>query len=188
MPPPTARQTALQILHTLETQHAYTDVVLRQELRHSALERRDRAFVTDCVYGVMRWQAKIDWLLGHVCRRPLETLTPWIRNALASGRVSMPVDGARARTERRCMKPLNWHGASVIRGQHGFVNGVLRTLLREHTTYKLPDAATCPADAPGGGVLAPAMAGGALAATLWLGTHAGAVRGKQSPRWYYPAS
>src|SRR5215813_1614783 len=37
MPPPTARQTALQILHTLETQHAYTDVVLRQELRHSTL-------------------------------------------------------------------------------------------------------------------------------------------------------
>src|SRR4029434_6756260 len=47
MPPPTARQTALQILHTLETQQAYTDMVLRQELRHSTLERRDRAFVTD---------------------------------------------------------------------------------------------------------------------------------------------
>src|SRR6059036_978136 len=47
MAPPTARQTALQILHTLETQHAYTDVLLRQELRHSTLERRDRAFVTD---------------------------------------------------------------------------------------------------------------------------------------------
>src|SRR5215813_7964371 len=85
IPPPTARQTALQILHTLETQHAYTDVVLRHVLRQSTLERRERAFVTDCVYGVMRWQAKIDWLLGHVCRRPLETLTPWIRNALRLG-------------------------------------------------------------------------------------------------------
>src|ERR671931_506866 len=72
MPPPTARQTALQILHTLETQHAYTDVVLRHVLRQSTLERRERAFVTDCVYGVMRWQAKIDWLLEHVWRRPLE--------------------------------------------------------------------------------------------------------------------
>ena len=83
--PPTARQIALQILHTLETQHAYTDVVLREVLRHSTLERRDRAFVTDCVYGVIRWQGKIDWLLGHVCRRPLDTLTPWIRNALRLG-------------------------------------------------------------------------------------------------------
>ena len=33
MPPLTARQTALQILHTLETQHAYTDLVLRQVLQ-----------------------------------------------------------------------------------------------------------------------------------------------------------
>ena len=154
MAPPTARQTALQILHTLETQHAYTDVVLRQMLRHSTLERRDRAFVTDCVYGVMRWQAKIDWLLGHVCRRPLETLTPWIRNALRLGRVSMPVDGARAAREPQSMKPWHWHGAIGHQGTARFVNGVLRTLLREHTTYRLPDAATCPADAPGGGVLA----------------------------------
>src|SRR4030095_16876582 len=44
MPPPTARQTALQILHTLETQQAYTDVVLRHVLRQSTLERRERAF------------------------------------------------------------------------------------------------------------------------------------------------
>src|SRR4029453_16579959 len=58
MPLPTARQIALQILHTLETQHAYTDVVLRHVLRQSTLERRDRAFVTDCVYGVMRWRAE----------------------------------------------------------------------------------------------------------------------------------
>src|SRR5262249_17757337 len=73
--PPPARQIALQILHTLETQHAYTDVVLREVLRHSTLKRRDRALITDCVYGVIRWQGKIDWLLGHVCRRPLDTLT-----------------------------------------------------------------------------------------------------------------
>src|SRR5437773_3904161 len=47
MPPPTARQTALQILHALETQHAYTDVVLRHLLRQSTLVRRVRAFLTD---------------------------------------------------------------------------------------------------------------------------------------------
>src|SRR4030095_16033840 len=33
----------------------------------------------------------------------------------------------------------------VNKGTAGFVNWVLRTLLREHTTYALPDAATCPA-------------------------------------------
>src|SRR5262249_56228559 len=53
MPLPTARQTALQILHTLETQHAYTDVVLRHVLHQSTLERRERALVTDRVHAVL---------------------------------------------------------------------------------------------------------------------------------------
>src|SRR5215471_15740162 len=144
MPPLTARQTALQILHTLETQHAYTDMVLRQVLRHSALERRDRAFVTDCVYGVMRWQAKIDWLLEHVCRRPLEALTPWIRNALRLG-VYQCLWMERVPHRAAVHETVALARRFGHQGTARFVNGVLRTLLREHTTYKLPDAATCPA-------------------------------------------
>ena len=144
MAPPTARQTALQILHTLETQHAYTDVVLRQMLRHSTLERRDRAFVTDCVYGVMRWQAKIDWLLGHVCRRPLETLTPWIRNALRLG-VYQCLWMERVPERAAVHETVALARRFGHQGTARFVNGVLRTLLREHTTYRLPDATTCPA-------------------------------------------
>jgi 16S rRNA (cytosine967-C5)-methyltransferase len=144
MAPPTARQTALQILHTLETQHAYTDVVLRQVLRHSTLERRDRAFVTDCVYGVMRWQAKIDWLLGHVCRRPLETLTPWIRSALRLG-VYQCLWMERVPERAAVHETVALARRFGHQGTARFVNGVLRTLLREHTTYRLPDVTTCPA-------------------------------------------
>jgi 16S rRNA (cytosine967-C5)-methyltransferase len=143
MPPPTARQTALQILHTLETLHAYTDVVLRQELRHSTLERRDRAFVTDCVYGVIRWQAKIDWLLGHVCRRPLETLTPWIRNALRLG-VYQCLWMERVPHRAAVHETVELARRFGHQGTARFVNGVLRTLLREHTTYTLPDVTACP--------------------------------------------
>ena len=42
------------------------------------------------------------------------------------------------------MKPWHWPGAIGHQGTARFVNGVLRTLLREHTTYRLPDATTCP--------------------------------------------
>jgi len=144
MPPPTARQTALQILHTLETQQAYTDVVLRQVLRQSRLERRDRAFVTECVYGVMRWQGRIDWLLGHVCRRPLETLTPWIRNALRLG-VYQCLWMERVPHRAAVYETVELARRFGHQGAARFVNGVLRTLLRQHNTFKLPDAHTCPA-------------------------------------------
>lgn len=143
MPPAPARQIALQILHTLETEQAYTDVVLRQTLRHTGLERRERAFITECVYGVVRWQARLDWLLGHVCKRPLETLTPWIRNALRLG-VYQCLWMERVPHHAAVHATVDLARRFGHQGTARFVNGVLRTLLREQHTYQLPDATTAP--------------------------------------------
>lgn len=143
-PSTTARQTALQILYTIEVQKAYTDVVLRQELGDSTLDRRDRAFVTECVYGVVRWQGRLDWLLAQACRYPLETLTPWIRNIL---RLSV----YQCLWMTRVPQHAAVHAAVELarrfghRGVASLVNGVLRAVLRHHTAYQLPDATTCPA-------------------------------------------
>lgn len=119
-------------------------MVLRQVLRQSPLERRERALVTDCVYGVVRWQGKIDWLLGHVCRRPLATLTPWIRNVLRLG-VYQCLWMARVPPWAAVHEAVTLARRFGHQGAARFVNGVLRTLLREHATYALPDAAACPA-------------------------------------------
>jgi 16S rRNA (cytosine967-C5)-methyltransferase len=141
---PTARQTALQTLYAIEAQQAYTDVALRQALHHSALERRDRAFVTECVYGVLRWQGRIDWLLAQVYQRPLALLTPWIRNALRLGVYQclwMTGVPHRAAVYETVELARRFGHAGTAR----LVNGVLRTLLRQYSTYALPDAATQPA-------------------------------------------
>lgn len=108
-------------------------------LRDSSLERRERAFVTECVYGVIRWRGRIDWLLSKVCSRPLETLTPWIRNALRLGAYQCfwmeRVPHWAAVYETVLLARRFGH-----QGAANFVNGVLRTLLRQHLTYSLPDA------------------------------------------------
>jgi 16S rRNA (cytosine967-C5)-methyltransferase len=139
-----ARQTALRVLYAIDVQHAYTDVALRQTLGPSRLERRERAFVTECVYGVVRWQGRIDWLLQHACHRPLEALTPWIRNILRLGAYQclwMPGTPARAAVYE-AVELARRYGH---RGTARLVNGVLRTLLREHDTYHPPDAERVPA-------------------------------------------
>ena len=140
----TARQTALRALHAIDAEQAYTDVALRQMLNDSALERRDRAFVTACVYGAVRWQGRIDWLLSKACSRPLDSLTPWIRNILRLGAYQclwMEQVPPRAAVHTSVELARRFGHAGVA----GLVNGVLRTLLRRHTTYALPDAATQPA-------------------------------------------
>jgi 16S rRNA (cytosine967-C5)-methyltransferase len=140
----TARQTALQILYAIDAQQAYTDVALRQTLRQSVLDRRERAFITECVYGVVRWRGRIDWLLGQACRRPLISLTPWIRNALRLG-----IYQCLWMQRVPCWAAVHETVALAKRFGHPgtarLVNGVLRTVLRQHCTYVPPDATTQPA-------------------------------------------
>lgn len=134
-----ARQTALRLLHAIDAEQAYTDVALRQMLDGSPLEQRDRAFVTACVYGVVRWQGRIDWLLSKACNRPLDALTPWIRNILRLGAYQclwMERVPPRAAVHASVGLARRFGHAGVA----GLVNGVLRALLRQHATYALPDA------------------------------------------------
>ena len=139
-----ARQTALKVLYAIDAQHAYTDVALRQALGQRGLERRDRAFITECVYGVVRWQGRIDWLLQHVCHRPLDALTPWIRNILRLGAYQcLWMQGTPARAAvYEAVELARRYGH---RGTTRLVNGVLRALLRQHETYPPPDAEREPA-------------------------------------------
>lgn len=139
-----ARPVALRVLHAIDAQHAYTDVALRQMLNDSGLERRDRAFVTACVYGVVRWRRRLDWLLSQACSRPLESLTPWIRNILRLGTYQCLWMGGvpdRAAVHSSVALARRFGHAGVA----GLVNGVLRTVIRCHATYSFPDPGTQPA-------------------------------------------
>ncbi len=139
-----ARQIALQILVAIDVQGAYTDVALRQSLRQSRLERRDHAFITECVYGVVRWQGRIDWLLQHVSHRPLEGLTPWIRNILRLGAYQclwMQGTPARAAVYEAVTLARRYGHQGTAR----LVNGVLRALLRQHENETPPNATREPA-------------------------------------------
>ena len=48
------RRLALEVLGRIERDGAYANLVLRTALDRSNLDRRDRAFVTDLVYGTER--------------------------------------------------------------------------------------------------------------------------------------
>ncbi|MBT5568776.1 MAG: hypothetical protein HOJ93_07045, partial [Acidimicrobiaceae bacterium] len=49
-----ARRLALEVLGRIERDGAYANLVLRSALDRSDLDGRDRAFVTDLVYGTTR--------------------------------------------------------------------------------------------------------------------------------------
>ena len=58
---PSSRKVALDALLRIED-GAFAHILLPQSLRNSGLEPRDRALVTDLVYGTVRMQRTLDVL------------------------------------------------------------------------------------------------------------------------------
>ncbi|MGH8997873.1 MAG: transcription antitermination protein NusB, partial [Acidimicrobiia bacterium] len=79
-----ARSLAIDALVRVEA-GAYSNLILGDLLDRSGLSRRDRALVTDLVYGTLRAQGRVDHLLARVSNRPLERLDPPVRAALRTG-------------------------------------------------------------------------------------------------------
>ncbi|HWO42237.1 MAG TPA: 16S rRNA (cytosine(967)-C(5))-methyltransferase RsmB [Candidatus Eisenbacteria bacterium] len=135
---PNVRALAADILLKIETRKAYADVVLDRALESISLSSRDRALLTELIYGTLRWQKRLDHEIRAFVRRPSQD--PWITSLL---RVSLyqllfltkipayaAVNDAVALAKRRG------------RGRADFVNAVLRSYLRENPQLPKPDPQT----------------------------------------------
>lgn len=123
------RQIAAEILHRVESQKAYADLLLDHHLRSGDIADADRGLLTELTYGTLRWRGKIDGKLAPLLKRSLADTDPFIRNLLritlyqllfldkipAYAAVNEAVEIAKV------AKPKS----------AGFVNGVLRSLLRQ---------------------------------------------------------
>ena len=127
--PSSVRQLASEILSRVDSQKAYADILLDRTLKAARLSERDRALLTELTYGTLRWRGSIDACLAQHLRRSLTDTDAFVRNLL---RVTVyqlffldkipdyaAVNEAVELAKRR-------HGGRT----GGFVNGVLRNLLR----------------------------------------------------------
>lgn len=72
--PSPARAAAARVLERVVADQAFADLALEAELTRRRLSPRDAALATELVYGTLRWQRYLDWLLQPHARRPLEAL------------------------------------------------------------------------------------------------------------------
>lgn len=140
---PEARQTALEILVRLERSHRQIDGVFPRVVQRHKLDERDRRLVTELVYGVLRQRARLDWVLGQFCRKPLEKLSPMLRNILRLGAYQLLF------LERVPPRAVVHEAVRLTRRQglgdaDGFVNAVLRVLQRTSSAIPFPDAGVDP--------------------------------------------
>lgn len=132
------RELAYKVLGKV-AEGSYSDLALDAELeKQTGLDPRDRALATELVYGVLRQQGRVDYALGKFCRQPLAKLEGRVRCLLRLGAYQILCldripPSAAVNTTVELARKQNLERAT------GFINGVLRGLLRGQGSLIWPD-------------------------------------------------
>lgn len=81
-----ARNTALKVLNTLNRGRQTLDGILDALTPvTSRLSKQDRSLFNACVYGVLRWRGRLDYIISHFSKPPLKKIEPGVLNILRLG-------------------------------------------------------------------------------------------------------
>ena len=135
----TPRAICVVILNRVEEANRYPDTLLTDSFkRYRNLNSLDRAFLTGLIYGVLRWRERLDWLIRHFSKIPFEKIELGILNILRLGLYQILF---LSKTPFSAAVNESVELAKGIRGKGGagFVNGILRSILREKEQIPYPD-------------------------------------------------
>lgn len=121
-----ARTLAIEALVRVDA-GGYSNLVLPGLLRDSGLDHRDRALVTDLVYGTLRHQGQVDHLLARASHRRLPELDAPVRAALRLGAYQLVSGTAPHAAVNATVDALgSWRSPGTVRKAVPFANAVLR--------------------------------------------------------------
>jgi 16S rRNA (cytosine967-C5)-methyltransferase len=134
---PTARELALRVLVKVESSEVRAKELLDEQLKRNLLSPEDSGLMTELVYGTVRALARLDHTLSKVCHRPLESLSPWVRNDLRLA-IYQILDLDRVPDSAAVDTAVEMAHGFGHEGIVKFVNGVLREVCRLKNENKLP--------------------------------------------------
>lgn len=139
--PRSARALALRLLTRVDEEDAFAEIVLERTLEREPLSPLDRSLVYELTLGVLRWQGRLDYWLGQVTDRPVAKLDALTRRLLRLGAYQLlllqKIPAPAAVNETVKLAPPR---------TRGYVNAVLRALLRGQDRLTLPGPETPPAE------------------------------------------
>ena len=127
--PDASRLLAYDVLHEVNRNAGYSNLLLPKALSQSSLDERDRAFATELVYGTLRMQGRHDWILGQASDRPWLDVDPALVDVARLGahqlfEMRVPTHAAVSATVELGRKVLGESKAS-------FLNAILRKVSKK---------------------------------------------------------
>ena len=131
-----ARAIAMHILMQVARRGSFPDVLLDIYFKeHPKLDSRDRALVTELVYGVLRWQGRLDWIIDQQIEIKADNVALTVRVILRLA-VYQLLFLDRIPAAAAVNEAVELTKASQPKHVVRFVNGVLRTISRKSKTLK----------------------------------------------------
>ncbi len=130
------RSIAADILYEIEKNNAYSNLLLRHRLQPMA-DRRDRAFATELVYGVLQYQRYLDYVIDAFSKRKTNKMTVPVLVVLRLG-VYQLTKMDRVPQSAAVNESVNLAKQMAGRGSASFVNGVLRSVCRSYDSIAWP--------------------------------------------------
>lgn len=138
-----ARSAALRALLRVELDKGYSNLVLDHALKSTPLNGSDRSLATALFYGVLERRITLDYYIGCFSKIPIKKMSPKTREILRMGVYQLlflekiPAPAA----VNECVELAKKNGEMR---SSGFINAVLRNLLRKLGELPQPDPAKEP--------------------------------------------
>lgn len=131
-----ARDTAFQIIYKVLEENEYSHIVIARILKEEEdADKRDRAFVTRIAEGTLEHLLTLDYVLNRVSKTPIKKMKPVIRTILRMSVYQiMYMDSVP--DSAVCNEAVKLAKAKGFQGLSGFVNGVLRSVVRMNGAWK----------------------------------------------------
>ena len=132
------REEALNVLMNMEKTGRLSHLVMGEALmRLQFAPKNERAFFTMLCEGVTEQRIYLDYVLDAFSKTKMKKCKPLIRNLLRLS--AYQILFMNVRDAAACSEAVNLAKKRGFRSLSGFVNGVLRTLIREKEHLPLPD-------------------------------------------------
>lgn len=137
--PTESREIILDILMEILERGGYSHVILRQALeKYQYLEKQDRAFITRVTEGTIEYKITIDAILDRCSKVKVKKMKPVIRTILRMS-VYQIIWMERIPDSAVCNEAVKLAVKRRFQGLKGFVNGVLRTVVRQKDAFTFTD-------------------------------------------------
>ncbi len=133
-----AREAALKILMDINENRAYSNIALNRYFSASELRDIDKAFITEIVYGTVKWKLFLDRVIASYSNIKMEKLSPWILNILRLGAYQL-LKMSKVPQSAACNESVKLAGKYGHKASQGYVNAVLRNITRGGIDAAIPE-------------------------------------------------